>query len=201
MRVASRAASVWADTSMRRSLTPASAYAARPSRTCCQLPMRCSSAGSARPSLASTRAYDGNAWYRAEIACASSKAPRRSSITQMRTRAMTRGRERPTSGCRTSVQVRHHIGGNGARSALAQRGAVDAFAGEAQHAWAKGREEDRGVRGVNIEFGTGGQLLAHHLGRLARQQRLQTVHKIARQGEWAVPGDPHALLGLRLGRR
>lgn len=56
MRVASRAASVWADTSMRRSLTPASAYAARPSRTCCQLPMRCRSAGSARPSLASTRA-------------------------------------------------------------------------------------------------------------------------------------------------
>jgi hypothetical protein len=56
MRVASRAASVWADTSMRRSLAPASAYAARPSRTCCQLPMRCRSAGSARPSLASTRA-------------------------------------------------------------------------------------------------------------------------------------------------
>ena len=56
MRVASRAASVWSDTSMRRSLTPASAYAARPSRTCCQLPMRCSSAGSARPSWASTRA-------------------------------------------------------------------------------------------------------------------------------------------------
>jgi hypothetical protein len=56
MRVASRAASVWADTSMRRSLAPASAYAARPSRTCGQLPMRCSSAGSARPSLASTRA-------------------------------------------------------------------------------------------------------------------------------------------------
>ena len=52
---------------------------------------------------------------------------------------------------------------------LAQRGAVDTFAGEAQHAWAKGREEDRGVGGVNVEFGTGGQLLAHHLCRLSRQ--------------------------------
>src|SRR5262249_46086590 len=106
-----------------------------------------------------------------------------------------------TSGCRTSVQVRQHIGGNGARSTLAQRGAVDAFAGEAQHAWAKSSEEDRGVGGVNVEFGTGGQLLANHMCRRARQQRLQTVNKIARKGKWAIPGDPHALLGLLLGRR
>src|SRR5262245_59601985 len=69
-----------------------------------------------------------------------------------------------TGGCRTRVQVWQHIGGDGARSTLAQRGAVDAFAGEAQHAWAKGSEEDRGVGGVNGECGTGGQLLANHNG-------------------------------------
>jgi hypothetical protein len=31
---------------------------------------------------------------------------------------------------------------------------------------------------MNVECGTGGQLLAHHMGRLTRQQRLQPVHEI-----------------------
>src|SRR5262249_60592303 len=74
MRVASRAASVWAATSMRRSLAPASAYAGRPTSTCCQLPMRSSSAGAARPAFASARAYTGTAWYRAGADCAREKA-------------------------------------------------------------------------------------------------------------------------------
>src|SRR5262249_46376622 len=82
-----------------------------------------------------------------------------------------------TSGCRTSVQVRQHIGSEGARSTWAQRGTADACASEAQHAWAKGGEEDRGGGGVNVECGTGGQLLAHHTGRLARQQRLQPINE------------------------
>jgi hypothetical protein len=83
---------------------------------------------------------------------------------------------------------------------LAKRRAFDSFSGESQHAWAKRGEEDGGVWSGDVEFGAGGQLVADHMSRLARQQRLKTVNEIARKRKRPIPGEPHAILGLLFGR-
>src|SRR5712691_3094599 len=68
-------------------------------------------------------------------------------------------------GCRTCIQMRQHIGGDRARSTLAKCGAFNSLSGKSQHARAKGSEEDRGIWSGDVEFGTGGELVADHMSR------------------------------------
>jgi hypothetical protein len=79
---------------------------------------------------------------------------------------------------------------------LTQRGAFDSFSGKSQHAWAKGGQEDGGVWSIDVEFGTGGQLVADHVCRLACQQRLKAIDEIASKRKRPIPGESHAILGL-----
>jgi hypothetical protein len=97
--------------------------------------------------------------------------------------------------------MRQHIGGDGAWATLAQCGAFDALASEAQHAWAQGCQQDGSVGRGDCEFGPGGELVAHHMRSLTCQQGLQAVDEIARKRKRSIPGNPHAIFSLLFRRR